>query len=67
MVPGGLAACYLRPGRHAGLRQNDVQAAFFSPEGDIMHQTTDCIPYSKVNYWPGDSPGRQSVPAWYET
>ena len=53
-----------------GYVNNDVQATVFSPEGDIMHQTMDCIfmgPYAKVNYWPGDSPGRQSVPAWYET
>ena len=48
-----------------GYINNDV---FFSQEGVFMHQMMDCIfmgPYTKVNYWPGDSQGRLSVPAWY--
>ncbi len=33
----------------------EVQAEFFSVEGDVLHQTMDCIfmgPYSRVDYWP---------------
>lgn len=33
----------------------DVVAEFFSVEGDVLHQTMDCIfmgPYSRVDYWP---------------
>lgn len=32
-----------------------VDADFFSVEGDVLHQTMDCImmgPYSRVDYWP---------------
>lgn len=32
-----------------------VNVEFFSTEGDILHQTMDCIfmgPYSRVDYWP---------------
>lgn len=45
-----------------------VISSFFSPEGDIMHQMLDCVfmgPYDKVNYWPSDSNGLLSVPAWF--
>jgi len=33
----------------------EVNAEFFSVEGDVLHQTMDCIfmgPYSRVDYWP---------------
>lgn len=33
----------------------EVQAEFFSVEGDLLHQTMDCImmgPYSRIDYWP---------------
>ena len=33
----------------------EVHAEFFSVEGDVLHQTMDCIfmgPYSRVDYWP---------------
>jgi hypothetical protein len=33
----------------------DVNAEFFSVEGDVLHQTMDCMfmgPYSRVDYWP---------------
>ena len=33
----------------------NVQAEFFSVEGDVLHQTMDCMfmgPYSRVDYWP---------------
>lgn len=32
-----------------------ANASFFSVEGDVLHQTMDCIfmgPYSRVDYWP---------------
>jgi len=34
---------------------DDVDVEFFSAEGDVIHQTLDCIfmgPYAKVDYWP---------------
>ena len=33
----------------------EVNAEFFSAEGDVLHQTMDCMfmgPYSRVDYWP---------------
>jgi hypothetical protein len=33
----------------------EVNAEFFSVEGDVLHQTMDCMfmgPYSRVDYWP---------------
>ena len=45
-----------------GYVNNDVQAVFFGPGDDIMHQTMECVfmgPCSKASYWPGASrPGR---------
>jgi hypothetical protein len=35
--------------------QKNVQAEFFSAEGDVIHQILDCIflgPYARVDYWP---------------
>ena len=61
-VPRGPALAAMQ-----GYVNNDVQAVFFSP-GGRHHQTMDGIfmgPYTKVHYWPGDSQGWLSVPAWY--
>ena len=36
----------------------EVNAEFFSVEGDVLHQTMDCIfmgPYSRMDYWPTPS------------
>lgn len=40
---------------HWSVDQANVDAQFFSAEGDLIHQTLDCIfmgPYSRVDYWP---------------
>jgi hypothetical protein len=49
----------------------DVVAEFFSVEGDVLHQTMDCIflgPYSRVDYWPMPvcAPGEECLagPYW---
>ena len=41
--------------RAAGANQPPIELEFFSVEGDVLHQTMDCIfmgPYSRVDYWP---------------
>ena len=40
---------------HWKTNQLNVNAQFFSAEGDVIHQTLDCIfmgPYARVDYWP---------------
>ena len=40
---------------NSGGTQEEVSVEFFSVEGDVLHQTMDCIfmgPYSRVDYWP---------------
>lgn len=51
--------------------QSQASAAFFSEEGDVIHQTMDCIflgPYSRVDYWPAPvcQPGEECLegPFW---
>jgi hypothetical protein len=48
-----------------------VNAEFFSVEGDVLHQTMDCMfmgPYSRVDYWPTPKclPGEECLrgPFW---
>ena len=48
-----------------------IDATFFSAEGDVLHQTLDCIflgPYARIDYWPLPSclPGEDCVdgPYW---
>ena len=56
---------------HWSVDQQDVSAKFFSAEGDLIHQTLDCIfmgPYARVDYWPLPScgPGEECLagPYW---
>jgi hypothetical protein len=51
--------------------QSRASAQFFSTEGDLIHQTMDCIflgPYSRVDYWPMPvcAPGEECLagPYW---
>ena len=51
LVQSAVAAADARWTVHPG----DVDAQFFSAEGDIIHQMLDCIflgPYARVDYWP---------------
>lgn len=41
--------------RSSGVKQPPIELEFFSVEGDVLHQTMDCIfmgPYSRIDYWP---------------
>ena len=52
-VMGAIAASLAVWNNTGGNQQ--VNAEFFSVEGDLLHQTMDCMfmgPYSRVDYWP---------------